>query len=204
MTLRGPTKSSTIISMTPLNLGVELMSKPENVYLVGVIPGPKEPSLTQLNNYIRPVINILRKSCPRFRESDDPEAYQRSALSPDLGRIARSALAVVVNDLPGARRLAQMAGPTSKFLCTMCDLFGIDHLHDTNYHSWRRLNNALVKRWAEEWRDASSVKDQRTRFDNHGVRWSELWRLPYWDVTRQLAPEPMHALFLNVAEHLVR
>jgi hypothetical protein len=38
-------------------------------------------------------------------------------------------------------------------------------------------------------------------FQAHGVRWSELWRLPYWDPTRQLVVDPMHCLFLNLVKY---
>jgi hypothetical protein len=32
-------------------------------------------------------------------------------------------------------------------------------------------------------------------FQEHGVRWSELWQLPYWDPTRQLTVDSMHCIF---------
>ena len=32
-------------------------------------------------------------------------------------------------------------------------------------------------------------------FKDSGVRWSELWRLPYWDPTQQLVMDSMHCIF---------
>ncbi|EPQ50209.1 hypothetical protein GLOTRDRAFT_24381, partial [Gloeophyllum trabeum ATCC 11539] len=185
------------ISMTCLNLGVERMSKIENVYLVGVIPGPKEPSLTELNNYIRPLINVFLLSWMRGHH------FSRSASSLALGRIVRSVIAIVVNDLPGARRLAQAASHMSHHICTICTLYGKDKLGDTNYHAWAKIPNHLMRASALQWRDATNEETRKDIFDNYGVRWSELWRLPYWNITRQLAPEPMHALFSGLAEHFV-
>lgn len=44
--------SSSIISMACLNLPAEIRYRPENMYLAGVIPGPKQPSLKNLNHYL--------------------------------------------------------------------------------------------------------------------------------------------------------
>ena len=33
--------------------------KPENMFLAGVIPGPKEPPLTALNHYLKPLVDDL-------------------------------------------------------------------------------------------------------------------------------------------------
>ncbi|KAG2067677.1 hypothetical protein BDR04DRAFT_1026634 [Suillus decipiens] len=44
--------SCRIISMACLNLPLDIRYKPENMYLAGIIPGPKQPSLENLNHYI--------------------------------------------------------------------------------------------------------------------------------------------------------
>ena len=59
MTVRGASTSSGIISMACLNLPLDVRYKPENMYLAGIIPGPKQPSLENLNHYIRPLIAQL-------------------------------------------------------------------------------------------------------------------------------------------------
>ena len=33
--------------------------KPENMFLFGVIPGPREPPLTALNHYLKPLVDDL-------------------------------------------------------------------------------------------------------------------------------------------------
>jgi hypothetical protein len=59
LNLRGASTSCGIISMACLNLPLDIRYKPENMYLAGIIPGPKQPSLDNLNHYIRPLINDL-------------------------------------------------------------------------------------------------------------------------------------------------
>ncbi|KAG2747943.1 hypothetical protein P692DRAFT_20735199, partial [Suillus brevipes Sb2] len=38
-------------------------------------------------------------------------------------------------------------------------------------------------------------------FKAHGVRYSELWRLPYWDPSRQLVIDPMHCILEGLVQH---
>ncbi|KAF9228564.1 hypothetical protein BS17DRAFT_658857, partial [Gyrodon lividus] len=52
MKLQGAKTSSGIISMACLNLPLDIRYKPENLYLAGIIPGPSQPSLKNLNHYI--------------------------------------------------------------------------------------------------------------------------------------------------------
>jgi hypothetical protein len=59
MNLHGANKSSGIISMACLNLPLDIRYKPKNMYLAGIIPGPKQPSLEHLNHYIRPLIDDM-------------------------------------------------------------------------------------------------------------------------------------------------
>ena len=42
-----------------LNLPPEMHYKPENMFLFGIIPGPKEPPLTCLNHYLCLLIDML-------------------------------------------------------------------------------------------------------------------------------------------------
>jgi len=50
--ISGKKKSVGSMAMTILNLPPSLRYKPENIYLVGVIPGPKKPSLKQINHFL--------------------------------------------------------------------------------------------------------------------------------------------------------
>ena len=55
----GKKKSVGSIVMTILNLPPSLQYKPENIYLVSVIPGPREPSLDEINHILRPLVNTF-------------------------------------------------------------------------------------------------------------------------------------------------
>ncbi|KAJ3013480.1 hypothetical protein NUW54_g1582 [Trametes sanguinea] len=55
----GKSHSIGAIYLVCLNLPPELRYLPENVYLAGIIPGPAEPELHQLNHFLRPLIDEL-------------------------------------------------------------------------------------------------------------------------------------------------
>jgi hypothetical protein len=57
MTLCGANASSGVIAAACLNLPADIRYKREYMYLAAVIPGPNEPHLTELNHYIRPVVD---------------------------------------------------------------------------------------------------------------------------------------------------
>jgi len=187
MTIRGASTSSGIIAAACLNLPLEIRYKPENMYLAGVIPGPKEPRLTELNHYMRPVVDQLSDSWERGVR------FTRTANHPN-GRDSRSAIANAVCDLPGARKLNQSANHSSHFFCSCCNCFHRSTYGRTDYERWCLQDRSLLRKNAEAWKNASTRKDRDDLFAAHGIRWSELWRLPYWDPPRMLVVDSMHCL----------
>ncbi len=65
MCIRGASTSSGVIAMACLNLPVDIRYKPENIYISGIIPGPKEPSLTEINHFIAPLVDDLKAAWDR-------------------------------------------------------------------------------------------------------------------------------------------
>lgn len=195
MRIRGPTKSCMLISAICLNLPPNLRHNPVYIYVTGIIP--KSPSLTQLNHYMKPVVDqILEAWEPGVR-------FSRTANHPE-GRMTRSALVTGVMDLLGARHAAQMAYPTSHHYCSVCDCYGTQTLNRTDHQCWHERDDDELRKHAEEWRNAKSTKEQEAIFSEFGVRWSELWRLPYWTPTRQLVVDPMHNILEGLAQNHFR
>jgi hypothetical protein len=190
---RGSKTSCGIIAMICLNLPAHIRISKENIYLAGIIPGPKTPHLTELNHYLQPLIDELLESWTKG------VYYSRTALHPE-GRTVRSALALVCNDLPGARKAAQLADHSSHWFCTVCNLYHREALregiiiHDTNYSSWPSKDDALLREAATAWKNAKCSKERDYIFKTYGTRWSPLWLLPYWEPSKQLVVDPMHNL----------
>jgi len=53
------TVSSTAIWLVLLNLPSHLQYHPENMFLAGIIPGPRKPSLSDINHSIKLLVDVL-------------------------------------------------------------------------------------------------------------------------------------------------
>ncbi|KAG1844677.1 hypothetical protein F4604DRAFT_1596005 [Suillus subluteus] len=166
------------------------------MYLVGIIPGPREPALDEINHFLRPVVDFF---LPSWKDG----IWFTKTINHTAGRLSRSVIAVAVNDLPAARKLAGRAGPTANQMCGLCWLLKSD-IADFDWEKWRRRTLGEHKAAAEEWKNAETKVERDKIFKQHGVRWSELLRLPYWDPTRFIMINGMHNLFLGLVQHHFR
>ncbi|KAG2076367.1 hypothetical protein BDR04DRAFT_1114419 [Suillus decipiens] len=89
-----------------------IISMLENMYLMGIIPGPKQPSLENLNHYIQPLMNDLVDAWQHGIK------YSKTTCYPD-GWLTHSTIALIVCDLPAACHIASMAGVSSHFYCSL-------------------------------------------------------------------------------------
>jgi hypothetical protein len=192
----GKKKSIGLISLVCLNLPPDMRYKPENMFLFGVVPGPKEPLLACLNHYLHYLVNeFLEFWFPGVRFSRTSNHY--------YGKVVQCALVCVVSDLLAARKTNGFATVNHTQACAICHCVRhSDDLGDSYTCLWDR-------RTATEIRDSSQLylnaKDEKTRdftVKNTGIRWSELYQLPYFDPSRFVVVDCMHNLFLGlVQEH---
>ncbi|KIJ28485.1 hypothetical protein M422DRAFT_270176 [Sphaerobolus stellatus SS14] len=71
----------------------------ENMFLAGVIPGPREPSMEEVDHYITVIIES-------FLELWDPGVYLTKTAKYPSGRVIRCALVPFVADMKGVRKTA--------------------------------------------------------------------------------------------------
>lgn len=185
-----------LISVICLNLPPSMRYKPENMFLAGVIPGPKEPPLTSLNHYLKPIVDDLLYFWQTGVQLS--RTFNFSA-----GRLIRCALLVVVCDLPAARKTAGFASFSHEHFCSICHCTRSEHGYgDLKYHLWRRRTDDECRSFANCFQAAGSERERENIFKASGVRWSELLRLPYFDISRCVVIDPMHNLFLGlIKEH---
>lgn len=193
----GKSNSIGAIYMVCLSLPAAIRYKAENVYLVCIIPGPKEPTVTQLNHLLKPIVADFLKlwySGVRFSRTAQKQ----------FGRTVKCAIIPVVCDLPALRKTAGYAGHSAHNFCSFCRVQKGDIAANFNFEDWPR------RQWDEHlceariWRDASTNAAQEKHFKIHGLRWSELLNLPYWDPTRFSVLDAMHNLFLGEFQHHCR
>jgi Transposase family tnp2 len=178
------TVSSTALWLILLNLPPHLRYRPENMFLAGIIPGPRKPSLSDINHSIKLLVDVLL-------EFFDPGVwYSRTARHMDGCRV-RAILVSVVSDMPAARQAVGFSSPTSTLFCTRCNL-KIQDIENIDKRDWPRRDVDQHVQNARKWRDAQTLEEQENLFKNHGIRWSPLLDLPYWDPILFTAIEPMH------------
>jgi hypothetical protein len=182
--------------MVCLNLPPDLRYRPENMYLVGIIPGPTKPSTDQINHFLKLLVDDL---LPFW---DPGVTFSRTAKYQD-GRTIRIALIPIVCDLPAAKQVAGFSGIGSKFFCSYCllPLYDIDNLDRSQ---WPPRDVEAHRKHAHSYRDAPTLEERQRVFDQFGVRWTELLRLPYWDPISFTVVESMHILYLRILRYHCR
>ena len=112
--------------MVCLNLPYEIHYQSENMYMAGIIPSPKEPSLTEFNHYLKPVIDNLETLWKTGAH------YSKTALY-SSGHTVHCAIIAAVIDLLAAHKTSQLAPVTSHFYCSVCQCHHLDTLGRTDH-----------------------------------------------------------------------
>lgn len=197
MRIRGASVSCGIIALICLNLPWSIRYRFDNMYLAGLVPTPQEPPDVLLNHYASPLVQDLRLSWERGVR------YSKTALHPG-GRVIRAAIAMGICDSKGARKLGGFTSISSDNFCYICPCHKQADWGHTDYQSWGQRDTEHMKKIAEEWRDAASVKARERIAAEHGLRHSILWDLPYWDPPSQLPVDPMHCILEGLIPHQFR
>lgn len=190
--------SAGAIYLSIQNLPRQERFKRENVLLVGVIPGPHEPS-KNVNSYLRPLVEELKQLW-------DGVVME----TPDGSVIVRSALICISCDIPAARKVCGYVSHNAFRGCSRClkefptqtfgekaDYSGYDR------ENWQQRSNELHRQYAEIHRQCNTLSAQKKIEHDHGCRYSILLELPYFDVVRMCVIDPMHNLLLGTAKHML-
>ena len=181
------------------NLPREIRFKEENVILAGIIPGPEEPS--DLNPFLRPIVEDLIQLW---------EGKKYFSVHKYGDAICRAAVMCVTSDIPASRKVGGYLSHQAIFGCTRClKKFPRASFNDKpNYggydrETWKNRNNSDHRRSANRVRLAGTEKERSELQRATGARYSELFRLEYYDCVRCLAIDPMHNLLLGTARNLM-
>ncbi len=188
--------SATGIWIICYNFPPHLRYLPENIYLVGIIPGPTKPDTTHINPYIQLVVD-------EFKPFWNPGvSFSRTRCSPN-GRHYLALLIPLICDMLAARQIAGKPAAMAHNLCTICD---IDHddMDILDPSKWPLKDRRQVLFFANLWKNARCTAHQSQIFDAYGQRWSPLFDLPYWDPIRFIVIDTMHTLDINLLKGHLR
>lgn len=183
-----------------LNLPREERYKIENTILVGIIPGPKEASLT-INSYLGPLVLELQ------------DAYKGLIIttlvdSVEMTVCIRAVIGCVTCDIPASRKLCGFLSHAANMGCNKCTKqFPSAGPGSRNYAGFDR-NNWIMrsveshKEQCKELFTANNKAELHNLESKYGIRFSLLMQLPLFDPIRFTVIDPMHNLLLGTAKHV--
>ncbi len=187
----GKVVSTGVIAMVCLSLPPHLRNLEENIYLAGLIPGPKEPSVDATNHFLVPLINDLNVSYQRGIRYSRTHRYSN-------GRTSRSAIIPVIADTMASKKITGNCSHSATHFCSRCRLHR-DCIGNLDPTSWPPgLTRSQHQLFAERWRDAKDKTKQNSLFKEHGIRWSPLLLLPYWQPSSWTITEAVHVVLLGI------
>ena len=171
----------------------------QNIIVVGVIPGPKEPEL-HINSFLQPLVDDLKKLW---------KGVQMITYC-GVPVLVRAALLFVGCDIPAARKVSGFVGHRATMGCSRClSSFPTEHFGDKPDYSnfdrstWTIRDIESHKAHALHHRDCNTKSDRVAIEWSYGVMYSCLLQLPYFNPPRMCIIDPMHNLFLGTAKHCV-
>ncbi|GET61562.1 hypothetical protein GLOIN_2v1849215 [Rhizophagus irregularis DAOM 181602=DAOM 197198] len=186
------------------NLPRSERNKPENIIYLGFLPGPKEAGLERINHYLVPIVDELLELWKGWKV---PKTHQFSN-----GLEIKVALIVGSSDTPATRKLFGHGSAVMKcYRCDKCTTYS-EEFRKTHYGGMQDYNEWVTKpadlllhrQYAHEWLQCNSKSSREAHFKVHGIRWTEVLRLPYMDPIRFAVVDPMHCLFLGVAKWIIK
>lgn len=153
--------------------------------------------MLNINTFLKPLVDDLIRlwgpGLPLLQGSTQP---------------VRAALLAVAADLPAVRKVTQFLSHKANFGCSRCKYQAEREpgsgacgrmSYFTPASSESRSHEEVVSQ-AEEFRAATSKADAASIATKNGVRYSELVRLPYFDLIRMVSVDPMHTFMLGMVK----
>ncbi|MBW0492114.1 hypothetical protein O181_031829 [Austropuccinia psidii MF-1] len=158
------------------------------MFLYAIIPGPKEPSLDQMNSILEPLLIELQMLWNGILFSNTHDFPQV--------RLIRVALLPLIADLPALRKVAGLVSHSANRFCSFCNITRVEiNEIDISKLETRTHENHISKE--NEWLQLQTKGDQDEFAKSHGVRWSILNKLDYGRPIDFCGIDIMHSLILG-------
>lgn len=188
-----------VIYLCFLNLPPEERYKEENVSIVGILPGPHEPS-KHVNSFLWPAVEELK------------ELYNGLWLRAGASeKFCKLAVLCASCDIPASRKLAGFVGFGSRRGCNKCmkdfpcEAFGKKNDYSGfDKENWIVRNLDLHLKKSFEHKNAKNQRERKKIEQSYGVRYSCLCELPYFDNISFVVIDPMHNLLLGTAKRMLK
>ena len=190
-----------VIYLTIDNLPRDKRFLVENVIIVGCIPGPREPKLN-INSYLKPLVDELLELYHGIQIKTPKSIFSFTSV--------RCMLTSVSADVPATRKLCGFSSHSAKKGCSKClKTFNCSHFGAKPDYSgfdkdtWTFRDLKTHQAVLQQLNNARTDGERKIITKEWGIRYSELNRLPYFNIVRQHVIDPMHNLLLGTAKHMV-
>ena len=192
--------SSGVLCMTVLNLPRSLRYQKKWAMLIGIIPGPEEAQC-HINSCLKPVVNDLLS----LYEGIDIRVSGRHSEQ----FTSRAVLLPVLGDIPASRKISQFLSYKANKPCDKCHktakrepgtVGASGRMSFVTEKMPRKRTDREVRDAMAKYQKATSKHAADSLAKVSGVRYSELSRLPYFDIVENFLVDPMHNLFLGPVE----
>lgn len=183
--------SSGVIMMFCLNLPPELRHKPENIFVAGMTPPGKEPTVVTITNVANPVIEQLvpfyhGKTIPTYAH---PE-----------GETIKAGVLPLLGDAPAVRKAGGFASHSATQVCSFCTCT-LDNIDCLDRSMWMPRTGFEARTGAYQWARAKTKRAQTESFQATGFRWSALHLFEYREHVKHTVLGIMHNWIEGILQH---
>ncbi|MBW0573689.1 hypothetical protein O181_113404 [Austropuccinia psidii MF-1] len=176
------------IMLICLNLPPSESLKPGNVYVEGIIPGPKEPTALQLNYLLMPLIKELKELWQGYH-------FSPTSTGPS-GVFIHVAILMAIADVVAMHKLTGFISHSGSHFCKFCTIHKaqIEEIGPQFHYTCSIQNHkSTIAKWL--W---ASPQQSQSILSEYGVLYSILEDLLYWDATRMVKLDIMHNSILGI------
>ena len=188
-----------VIYLTVINLPRTIRYKLENMLIVGIIPGPKEPH--DINPFLEPLVCELEQFWSGIK-------LPVCTISGSAEEVVKCALLCVCCDLPAARKTCGFLSYNARLGCSKCMKEFQGSIIQRNYSGfdrskWPPRTNSQHRKNVKKLKVCKTKTELAKNESLFGCRYSRLLDLPYFDPVRFLSIDPMHNLFLGTGKRIL-
>ncbi|KAG1736838.1 uncharacterized protein EDB91DRAFT_1055457 [Suillus paluster] len=132
----------------------------------------------------------------------NPQIYPKIGSYSYQGRLVRVALVAVVCDKPAAHKIGGFGSHSHTNLCTACWITQVDKARAAAFvkDAFKERTNLEQRELGEQYRQLTTPTARKNFVKDFATCYTQLARLPYFDLVNQVVIDPMHNLFLGLVK----
>lgn len=170
--------------MICLNLPPELRYDISYAYLASIVPGPKEPSTRDIQNFIRPLADNIAELSSEGVWISKTHKYPH-------GRRVRVVAPITSMDTPALHAFGGFAPHSHTCCCHICTMLR-NQMSQSDLVPLELRNMVTHRQQVSLWENAASAQERKKLYSEYGVRSSEWLRFPWWDAFVGSPIGPLH------------